>query len=86
MSRYRRNHELMEEALYHAAFGACISPLAHGLHRTVFFFFLGPEKTQAEDDEADLEKFQELLVSATTLVVVFVVVFVVGLAVLRFTL
>lgn len=24
MSRYRRNHELMEEALYHAAFGPCL--------------------------------------------------------------
>jgi hypothetical protein len=79
MSRYRRNHELMEEALYHAAFGACLSPWRMGF--TDGFFFLGPEKTQAEDDEADLEKLQELLVSATT--VVFVVVL--GLAVLRFT-
>jgi len=26
MSRYRRNHELMEEALYHAAFGPCLPP------------------------------------------------------------
>ena len=27
MSRYRRNHELMEEALYHAAFGPWLPPL-----------------------------------------------------------
>jgi len=30
MSRYKRNHELMEEALYHAAFGPCL-PSLHGL-------------------------------------------------------
>lgn len=62
MSRYRRNHELMEEALYHAAFGPCLpSFFLHrlGLHGCVS---AGPEKTQAGDDEADLEKLQELLV------------------------
>ena len=37
--------------------------------------FLGPEKAQAGDDEADLEKLQELLVRAA---------FTVGLVVLRF--
>lgn len=30
MSRYRRNHELMEDALYHAAFGPCL-PFFRGL-------------------------------------------------------
>ena len=30
MSRYRRNHELMEDALYHAAFGPCL-PSFRGL-------------------------------------------------------
>jgi hypothetical protein len=72
MSRYRRNHEIMEEALYHAAFGPCLPFLAwRGTSRLCF---PGPEKTQAGDDEADLEKLQELLVRAT---------FIVALAVFR---
>ena len=61
MSRYRRNHELMEEALYHAAFGTCLPSflcMAWGFMDVL----PGPEKTQAGDDEADLEKLQELLV------------------------
>ena len=40
-----------------------VFPPLHGFgpHRCVF---PGPEKTQAGDDEADLEKLQELLVRA----------------------
>ena len=74
MSRYRRNHELMEEALYHAAFGSCL-PSSFCIVWGFTDEFPGPEKTQAGDDEADLEKLQELLVRA---------VFIVGLAVLSF--
>ena len=43
--------------------------------RTFTDVFPGPEKTQAVNDEADLEKFQELLVRTALIV---------GLAVLRF--
>lgn len=74
MSRYRRNHELMEEALYHAAFGSCL-PSLFCMVRGFTDLFPGPEKTQAADDEADLEKLQELLVGAA---------FIVGLGALRF--
>ncbi len=64
MSRYRRNHELMEEALYHAAFGPC---LPFCIVQAFTGVSTGPEKTQAGDDEADLEKLQELLVRVALL-------------------